>query len=324
MNRKKILIVTSRDDSHADHIISKLNDSKRGDDIIRLNTEDFVHNCAVSFNGLSVEVDILDSARSFNSSDIKSVWYRRPKEFEILSNDSESVKSFIHQQSNAFLRGFYFCCHDDARWINPLPALHRSRIKMQQLQLASKLGLAVPDTLITNEPAKALAFFRKLGKVCTKSLDEPNFTFDGHIFPMLTRVINEEKEFLENLESINRCPVLFQQYIEKTLDVRVVVFGQKVFAFEIHSQEQQLSKWDVRGISPHLLDHEPHQLPPDIESLILSFMSRQGLVFSSLDFVLTEDRKYWFLENNPNGQWLWLESLTGMDLTSHMIDLLQE
>lgn len=322
MKQNKVLIITSKDDAHADHIIIKLNSLGYSDDVIRINTEDFVHNCEVSFDGASIEVDILDSKRKFNSSTIKSVWYRRPKDFEITTNEEESVKAFIRKQSTAFLRGLYFCCHDSAKWINPLPAVHRSRIKMQQLQLARKIGFTIPDTLITNNEDKALNFFRKHGEICTKSLDEPYFTLNEHLFPMFTRLISDEKELLRNTDSIRRCPVFFQQYINKQLDIRVVVFGARVFAFEIHSQENELSLLDFRGASPHLLRHELHQLPSKIKNLILSFVKAQGLISCSLDLVLTNTGQYYFLENNPNGQWLWLEFNTKTDLTSQMIELL--
>ena len=117
-------------------------------------------------------------------------------------------------------------------------------------------------------------------------------------------------------------PVLFQQFIHKQFDIRVVIFGKKVFAFEIHSQENKLSELDFRGVSPNFLKHELHQLPSEIENFILLFAKAQGLVSCSLDLVLTNDGKYYFLENNPNGQWLWLELATKVDLTSQMIELL--
>ena len=112
--------------------------------------------------------------------------------------------------------------------------------------------------------------------------------------------------------------------INKRFDIRVVVFGKKVFAFEIHSQEHELSQLDFRGVSPDVLKHELHQLPSEIEIFILKFVSAQGLISCSLDLVLTNNGTYYFLENNPNGQWLWLEFATEVDLTSQMIELLLE
>lgn len=322
MNRFKTLIVTSKDDGHADHVITKINAAGHGGTVIRLNTEDFVNNCQVRFDGMDFKLCIKDSAREVRGSEIKSVWYRRPLDFDLSDEKDEYVKAFVCKQSIAFLRGLYFTCHDGVKWINPLPALHRSRIKMQQLQLAHRIGFNVPQTLITNDPKEAINFFNKYQRICTKSLDEPNFVLDGHIYPILTRVIESEDEISQNQGSIQRCPTLFQEYIEKQFDLRVIIFENKVFAFEIHSQEHPLSVKDFRGAAPHLLKHYYHELPIHIQQQILGFVRQQGLIFSAMDLVLSKDGRYYFLENNPNGQWLWLEIKTGYDLTKHMIEML--
>jgi glutathione synthase/RimK-type ligase-like ATP-grasp enzyme len=216
----------------------------------------------------------------------------------------------------------YFCCHDEALWVNPLPALHRSRLKLQQLQLARRVGLKVPKTIVTNDAEAAVAFCREVKRACTKSLDEPNFKLDGHLYPMLTRVVDGADEVAARRASIERCPVLFQEYIEKRLDLRVIVMGEMIFPFEIHSQEHPLSLHDSRGVAPHFLEHRLHKLPVEVSRKILAFVRRQGLVFSALDFVLSAESEYCFLENNPNGQWLWLEMETGFDLSEKLIGLL--
>lgn len=322
MNRRKLLIVTSKDDSHADHVITKLNDSGQAELVVRLNTEDFVDNCEMCFDGQEFTLLLKDSARKLCSTELKSVWYRRPVEFLLPTETDAYVRAFITKQSTAFLRGLYFTCHDGVTWVNPLPALHRSRIKMQQLQLAQRLRMSIPATLITNDPAKILSFYEKHAKICTKSLDEPNFTLDGHLYPVLTRVIESKDELTDNYESLQRCPVFMQEYIEKAFDLRVIIFGRKVFAFEIHSQTHPLSQQDTRGVAPHLLTHVQHTLPPTLQAQIIDFVEQQGLVFSAMDLVVSQSGAYYFLENNPNGQWLWLEFVTGCDLTSHLIDVL--
>jgi len=322
MNRHKLLIVTSKDDSHADHVITKLNDTGCAELVVRLNTEDFVDNCAVCFDGQGFHLLIKDSEKEISSAEIKSVWYRRPAEFLLPTEMDAYVRAFITKQSTAFLRGLYFTCHDGVTWVNPLPALHRSRIKMQQLQLARRLGMNIPATLITNDPAKILSFYEQHAKICTKSLDEPNFTLDGHLYPVLTRVIEDKDELTTHYESLQRCPVLVQEYIEKAFDLRVIIFAQKVFAFEIHSQAHPLSQQDTRGVAPHLLAHRQHTLSPTLQAQIINFVEQQGLVFSAMDLVVSKSGEYYLLENNPNGQWLWLEFVTGFDLTSHLIEIL--
>jgi glutathione synthase/RimK-type ligase-like ATP-grasp enzyme len=321
LQQNKVLIVTSKDDAHADHIITLCNVRGWSERVVRLNTEDFVKNCQVSFDGSNFQVAIKDSERVLGSNEIRAVWYRRPKDFDLSSENDAYVADYIRQQSTACLRGLYFCCHDTAIWVNPLPSLHRSRNKLQQLQIAHQLGLNPPRTIVTNNWQDARAFCSDIEKVCTKSLDEPNFILDGHIYPFFTRVL-EKREIFENRESIERCPVLFQEYIDKMFDIRVCVIGEDIFAFEIHSQEHDLSVHDFRGVAPDFLKHTPHKLPGSVEARIRRFMQRQGLIFSAMDFVLSRKGTYHFLENNPNGQWLWLEQITGVPLSKSMLRLL--
>ncbi|MEH1778062.1 MAG: hypothetical protein V7L26_02720 [Nostoc sp.] len=75
--------------------------------------------------------------------EVLSVWFRRPKEIEI-SHVNDKIAAFIKAQSTALLRGLYFGTHDSSRWVNPLPNMHRSRDKFQQIQLARKLDMRIP------------------------------------------------------------------------------------------------------------------------------------------------------------------------------------
>jgi molecular chaperone GrpE (heat shock protein)/glutathione synthase/RimK-type ligase-like ATP-grasp enzyme len=320
MNKKISLIITSKEDSHADLVIYKLNQTGRGEEIVRLNTEDFAFNTEVTTDGANFEIKILDSQRFFNSQQIKSVWFRRPKPIEVFHAE-EGAKAFIESQANAFLRGLYFCTHDTAQWINPLPSLHRSRIKLQQLQLAEKLRMSVPKTLVTNNYEKAIKFVRSLPKVCTKSLEEPNFTVNGHLFPLFTHIIDEQK-VKENSEGINTCPTLFQEFIEKAYDLRVTIIGNQIFPLAIYSQENDLSRTDFRGLAPHSMKQEIVDIPDDLKYQIFQFVKHQGLVYSAMDFAVTADNQYIFLENNCNGQWQWVDPVADGALSNAMIDLL--
>ncbi|HEY8379851.1 MAG TPA: hypothetical protein VIK91_25345 [Nannocystis sp.] len=51
-------------------------------------------------------------------------------------------------------------------------------------------------------------------------------------------------------------------------------------------------------------------------------MRRLGLRFGAIDLVRAADGEYFFLEITPNGQWLWIEWITGVPLVSTMCDLL--
>lgn len=322
MSLNKTLVITSCEDPHCDYVINKFNEQGLGDRIIRLNTEDFSTNAEIVFSNKSFQVNLKDSQKEFSSGQIVSVWFRRPKKIKAVSFDDEGIETFIEQQANAALRGLYFCLHDTALWVNPLPSMHRARIKLQQIFLAQELNFNVPQTLVTNKPKDALAFFDKHKVICNKSLDEPSFSIGGRLYPYLTKIISSRNEIENTFEAISNCPTLFQQYIDKAFDIRVIVVGDEIFSFEIHSQDDVLSKIDFRGKSPNNLEHKSHQLPNSISSKILEFMKRQGLIYSAFDFVYTNDSKYYFIENNCNGQWLWLELLTDIRISDKLIDLL--
>jgi glutathione synthase/RimK-type ligase-like ATP-grasp enzyme len=39
-----------------------------------------------------------------------------------------------------------------------------------------------------------------------------------------------------------------------------------------------------------------------------------GLAFGAIDMIRDADDSYWFLENNPNGQWAYVEHATGQPI----------
>lgn len=318
MLKSKSLFITSIDDAHSDYLINILNETGRGSDVIRLNTEDFITNCITTVTEDDFKIEIKDSNRCITKAEINSVLYRRPKDFKFESSD-EKETAFIHKQATALLRGIYFSSHDTSKWINPLTGLHRARIKLQQLSLAKTLGFHVPKTIASNNPVDVYEFIKNIENVSTKSLDEPNYQTDGYVFPLFNRKL--KKEFIEkNIENISYCPTLFQEYIEKKSDIRVVVIANNIFSFEIHSQENPFSIEDFRGISPANLRHEKIELPSNLQRLILRYVKCQNLIYSSLDFVRAQDDKYFFIENNPNGQWLWLELNTGIKISTAFIN----
>jgi glutathione S-transferase len=49
-----------------------------------------------------------------------------------------------------------------------------------------------------------------------------------------------------------------------------------------------------------------------------------GLEFATADLVIDHDDRPWFLEINPNGQWGWLQELTGVPLAERLVRRLSE
>ena len=104
----------------------------------------------------------------------------------------------------------------------------------------------------------------------------------------------------------------------KKYELRITCFGDYLVAAKLNSQSHESGKIDWRAISEGELSIEPYTLPPRLENQIRAFMRKLGLVFGSLDFIVTPEDEYIFLEVNEQGQFLWIEEY---NLDFKMLDI---
>ncbi len=318
-----ILIFTNKTDVHADEVIRLL--TKKNVDVFRLNTEDFLLNYAVNIylgNKGNWEGVIIDEVgRELLLSQLRLAWLRKPK-FDFLVNckyDAGEYK-FISSEAKALINILYSL--PNVTWINDPFISDKGKSKFQQLLLARKLGLRTPRTLITTEKQKARDFFIECGnkEILIKSIYTGSVTLNGINQGVPARLINKS-EFEKFFDKIHLLPTQFQEYIAKLFELRVTIIDDKVFAVKIDSQRNEKTKVDWR-VHIALNPHSVFNLPKKIEKFCLDFLREQKLVYGAMDFIVTPDNEYVFLENNPFGQYLWLETETGIPLTEAMCDLL--
>ena len=98
------------------------------------------------------------------------------------------------------------------------------------------------------------------------------------------------------------------------------VVGNQLFAVAIHSQETEETEIDWRR-GPNLqLRHEVIYLPDDVAEKCIRIIKVQSLRFGAIDLVRDPDGKIWFLECNPNGEWAWIETRTGLPIAAAITD----
>jgi glutathione synthase/RimK-type ligase-like ATP-grasp enzyme len=88
-----------------------------------------------------------------------------------------------------------------------------------------------------------------------------------------------------NKADIAFAPTFLQEYIEKSIELRVTVIGTKIFTAAIHSQANPASVHDFRCGNAEQILHEPYHLPPDIEEKLLKFNDTYQLRFSTFDII---------------------------------------
>jgi len=315
-----ILIVTNKFDPHADAVIKYL--KEKGVGFLRFNTEDFPTKSRLSllhedssFRGyIMLPAGVLDIAK------IKSVWYRRPQP-PYISKDIglEFAREFALEESKASLSNLWRVL--DCFWVNHPRLVWAAENKLYQLKIASRLGFKIPKTLVTNDPEKIEDFFQICkGEMINKVIGRGMIEEKERTLLIYTHKI--EKKDLEKIDQVKYTPALFQEHIPKKVEIRVTIVGKKVFPVEIHSQESPKTKDDWRRYDFEKTPHYPHNLPKEVEDKCLALLEKFQLNFGAIDMVLTPNDEYVFLELNPNGQWLWLEHLTGLPISEEMAKLL--
>jgi glutathione synthase/RimK-type ligase-like ATP-grasp enzyme len=316
-----VLIVTNKIDPHSDAVISILNG--RGVDCFRLNTEDIFtkFSTKLSIDEHGISGSFWSEMRSIDLSAIRSVLYRRPQKptFDNITDLHE--QQFARSESSAFLNWLWESLQ--CTWINKPSLNHIAGSKIDQLRLAAEIGFNIPRTIITNDPKTARSFYEECnGKVINKVLTTGLVEDGKEALTIYTHRV--EKEHLEHLDLIKNIPCVFQERVEKKIELRITVVGDKVFPAEIHSQNNQSTKDDWRRYDLPNTPHMVHHLPQGITSLCLKLVHSYGLSFGAIDMILTPDDEYVFLEINPNGQWLWIEQLTGLQISSAIADMLAQ
>ncbi len=322
-----ILILTNKDDESVEPVIKEFENMKVK--FFRFNTESFP--LATTIELALLNEKMIGSLNDRNGNifvdwkTIKSVWYRRPSSAWIEDEElTESCARFIKNESSVALWSLYTSL--DVFWMNN-PLISQRLIehnKLYQQKEASAIKLAIPDTIITNNPDKLLQFCRNhKGMIAVKLLKGAWFVKDGNNVPLFvfTQKITEE-EIKKRFDEIRLAPVLAQEYIEKEFELRITIVDKTIFTCAIHSQNSKHTKIDWRQYDFKNVKHESWQLPVEIEAKLLLLMKKWGLAYGAIDMILTPEGKYVFLEINPNGQWFWIEQLTGMPISKAIAETL--
>ncbi|MEK7497576.1 MAG: MvdC/MvdD family ATP grasp protein [Patescibacteria group bacterium] len=316
-----ILIVTNKFDPHADAVIAHL--KRRGEIFLRFNTEDFPSKIKISLfkDNSSYKCHLDLPVGAFDVSKVSACWYRRPDPPQISEINSKIANNFAQKESLTFLS--YLWNSLNCFWINHPQLTKPAENKIKQLNIASNLGLKIPHSLITNDPEKALQFYKACdGNVVNKVISRGEIKNEEQTFFLYTNKI--DKIDLQSINHVRLAPTFFQEYIQKKVEIRITIVGKKIFSVEIHSQSSDKTKIDWRHYDFDKVPHFPHELPKEIREKCLALLEKFNLNFGTIDMVLTPKNEYVFLELNPNGQWLWLEHLTGLPISEAIANLLSE
>jgi glutathione synthase/RimK-type ligase-like ATP-grasp enzyme len=311
---KRILFVTDSGDLHADLVEGIL--AARGHQPFRLILDNFPrdYQLAQEFHAGRVlnRLRRLPAGEWLDCADVGAIWSRKPAEFSFLSDDlSAQERAYAKQETEQALFGLLYTI--DCYWMNHPRHLRGAAWKGEQLQRAARMGFRVPASLVTNDPALVRAFRDSLpGKMIFKSMSTPTLAAeevarqDRQVSGLNTTIVDEE--MMEQLGAVAELPCHFQEFVDKAYELRVTIIGQRVFAARISSSDEQFTMVDSRRMCD-AIRYEAVQLPAALEQRCRDFVHSYGLDYGALDLAVTPEGEAVFLENNPGGQFLYVEQL---------------
>ncbi|MHA7772987.1 MvdC/MvdD family ATP grasp protein [Roseibium sp. M-1] len=241
------------------------------------------------------------SGRRIDLDRVGAVWCRRIRPFRIdpVIAD-ETSRMFAQSETTEAVQGFWYAmpCY----WMNPPTADETALRKVTQHRVARRLGLRIPETLVTNDPQQARLF-----------VEEHSAT--GVVRKAFRNVAQAPRETLKvgalemaQLDAVRFAPVIFQEYIPLALDLRVTIVDGEVFATSFRSETRY--EVDYRpGVGT--AEVRAYDLPDDVSDKLLKLMDWFGLRYGAIDLRVTPGGEHVFFEVNPAGEYLFASERTG-------------
>lgn len=307
------LLVTNQKDITSDFLVRELH--RRNLPFYRLNTEilsDFRICTPSNGDGILLE----NNGIKLKTRCIKSAYFRRPGLIQIDKEGSADAVAYRTTEWTYMLRSFYL--ELGAKWFSHPNDILLGENKPGQLKLAQYLGFNVPEYIITNTVRDLQRLFEK-GPVIAKPLSH-NLLDEDDVERVIFTVDAPSLEDIENQGGLCQAPVIFQRRIEKLYDLRVTVVGKVVFTAQIDSQVRSETSTDWRAGGDKLLEHKLVEIPSEIKNRCIALLESMNIKYGAIDLIQDLNGRYWFLECNPNGQWAWIENVTGAPISKLIVD----
>jgi hypothetical protein len=296
-----ILILAGADDEHAVHVYRHL--STHGHDAEFLDSRDFPSRLAASYDPQRrLGHFVLSSGRKVKFEDVHSVYWRCYNGVEGVPLPDAEQSYIAANDARSLFESLLIDL--PCKWVNGWNGFQLHQTKAAAMRRVAALGVAVPATLLTNDPAAVRDF----------AAQAPGCIFKPVQGGAHTRRVTPEHLTEANLASLAIAPVTLQEEIIGT-NIRVFVAGERVLACEVRTDAI-----DFRD------DAEPEiravELPAEIADQSRRIAGALELVWTGIDYRLTPDGRYYFLEANPSPMFIGFERRCGLPLTESLAALL--
>ena len=298
-----ILILSQEFEPSTDKVMNWLDYYNQ--DYFRLNDSDLIYIKKVELKNDYFNFLLEVNGTLIDLKNISCYWYRRgflnpmysKKFIENTNNLYHSLNNYMDEEKNKLVETLNL-------YLKKVPHigsyLDNNINKLENILIANRCGLDIPDTIITSSKKELMEFVVKHKLVITKPIFESRIidSEEKRHFGYTSLVDNETMmELPEHFP-----PTLFQEALEKEFELRIFYLKKKLYSTAIFSQQDEQTKIDFRDyneLKPNRV--VPYTIPEKIELKIIQFMEQCDYKTGSMDIVVT-DKNFVFLEVNPIGQ----------------------
>lgn len=224
----------------------------------------------------SITLDLMKDELRLNGAVIRpTACFMRHDVFLQMSGRSEHAQAAALNWYNA-IKGWE-AAHDNVRGFNKT-SIGSENSKLHNLYLAKRCGLAIPETLVTNEFASAAASMR--GALIEKPVAGGEYT---------TRLASLRNK-LKGAHPVARYPRFVQRKLARP-EMRVYRIGGEIISFHLASRDLDYREHNRVKLSVT-------KAPRKIEARLRALTDQLGLDFAAADFMRNPRGEYCFLEVN--------------------------
>ncbi|HEV7904920.1 MAG TPA: MvdC family ATP-grasp ribosomal peptide maturase [Pyrinomonadaceae bacterium] len=319
--RDTVLLLTHSGDYYT---VERVADAlaRRGAKTFRFDTDRFPREvrlgARLGADGFSHTVE--DGAAECRAEAVRAVWARKIWPPELDEKLDPKFQRMCVRESVAALDGFLDGLHG-ARWINERGRDSQAENKLLQLRLAQEGGLRIPRTLLTNDAGQAREFFQQNeGALVAKLLAPVSFGMGADSAFVYTNEVGETD--LEDMSGLRHSPMVFQERIPKSLELRIAYVAGKFFSGALDASRSAGGQVDWRRATPEECQWQRASIPPELEAQLSTLMNRLRLVYGAIDIIRTPAGEHVFLEVNPGGEWGMLERDLDLPISEAIADAL--
>jgi MvdC family ATP-grasp ribosomal peptide maturase len=320
--RDTVLLLTHRGDYYTvDRVAEAI--ARRGAKTFRFDTDRFPREVRLAAHlsaAGNFRYAIEDGAGACDTGAVRAVWARRIWLPELDENLDPKFRQMCLRESTAALRGFLDGLHG-ARWVNDRRREDDAENKLLQLRCAHAAGLRIPRTLLTNDASRAREFFRENGGALVAKLLTPLSVGMGadSAFVYTNEVRASD---LEDAGGLRHSPMVFQENIRKSLELRIAYVAGKFFVGALDASRTTRGQVDWRRAAPGECQWQRGDIPPELEVQLTALMHKLQLVYGAIDIIRTPEGEHVFLEVNPGGEWGMLERDLDLPISEAIADAL--